>query len=240
MRVTNPWFLKGRESDSSKKDITMDTVNANNVDYSEILNLFQDKELSEKILELLKAGVEISQKEPVIGFHHSFYVPGWIGFIQETIVEKKMNKFVELPFYHDKNYYEFGNWFSIGSKEVAEMLVKSKETYNTSDELYEKQCMAINNLYTMLLNSWVDCCPEVATYCNQQYTQDTMISPAGLMYKNLCVNLKPLGFKEGEAKSSSGKSFVEDVKGGLYMIAGYVLNCLLLAAIFGLGSLIFG
>ncbi len=92
----------------------------------------------------------------------------------------------------------------------------------------------------MLLNSWVDCCPEVATYCNQQYTQDTMISPAGLMYKNLCVNLKPLGFKEGEAKSSSGKSFVEDVKGGLYMIAGYVLNCLLLAAIFGLGSLIFG
>lgn len=92
----------------------------------------------------------------------------------------------------------------------------------------------------LLLNCWIDCCPEVATYCNQDYIENTKISPAGIMYKNLSANLKQIGFKKSEGKSKSGKSFVEDVKGGLYYIAGYILNILIFAAIFGLGSLIFG
>ena len=209
-------------------------------DYSAILDLFPEGELKNRILELLEAAFSISQKTPVIGFHHRFYVPGWIGLIQESVVEKKMNRFVEQPYYKNMNFYEFGNWFSLGSKEVADLQIKSKELYNTDVDEYTKQCNAINTLYMMLLNLWIDSCPEVATYCNQAYTENTLISPAGLMHKNLCTFLKPIGFKESEAKSSSGKRFIEDVKGGLYFIAGYLINILLLAGIFGLGSLIFG
>ena len=67
-------------------------------DYSNILNLFSDQELKNHIETLLVATEEISKKERVSGFHHSFYVPGWIGLIQQSIVEKKMNKFVVQPF----------------------------------------------------------------------------------------------------------------------------------------------
>ena len=73
-------------------------------DYSNILNLFPDQELKNRIETILVATEEISKKERVFGFHQRFYVPGWIGLIQQSIVENKMNKFVVQPFYDEKNY----------------------------------------------------------------------------------------------------------------------------------------
>lgn len=213
-------------------------MNTNNPNNSEILELYQDLELKSKVEELLDACTAVMQKEPVYGFHHRFYVPGVIGLVQQFIVEKKMNEFVCKPFYKDQNYFEFGSLFD-SSKGVCEMLVQSKEKYSTDDELYSKQCETLIKVYELLLTSWVRSCPEIATYCNHKYTEDTLISVAGIFNLTLSENLKQIGYVESEKQSESGGNFKKEMQGVFYQIAGYFLNCLLLALVFGLGSLIF-
>ena len=74
-----------------------------------------------------------------------------------------------------------------------------------------------------------------------KYTENTLISPAGMVYKGLEENLKELGYGQSDDSSNDSKSSVKDeAKGCLYSIAGYILNILLLAAIFGLLGAIFG
>ena len=153
----------------------MDTINPKMTDYSEILSIYQDDELKSKIKGLFDALTAIIDKEPVYGFGHKFYVPGFIGVIQQSIVEKKMDDFASKPYYEEQNYYDFANVF-LKSNEVCEMLVRSKQTYATDDELYGKQCGTLIKIYDLLLNAWINTCPEVATYCNLKYDDNTLIS----------------------------------------------------------------
>lgn len=206
-------------------------------DYSNILNLFPDQELKNRIETILVATEEISKKERVSGFHHLFYVPGWIGLIQQSIVENKMNKFVVQPFYDEKNYYEYGDRLIEQSKTIAELQVKNKPEGDSVDEAYENQCAAIRKLFNLALDVWIDVCPEIALYCNHKYTEKTLISAAGIEQNAYEENLKPMGYVVTPSKSD--RKFTDDVKDGFYYIAGYILNILILAAIFGLGSLIF-
>ena len=64
----------------------------------EILLLFPDGMLKNNLRELIVANDSLANKEPVYGFHYKFYVPGWIGFIQECVVESKMQKFNEKEY----------------------------------------------------------------------------------------------------------------------------------------------
>jgi len=52
--------------------------------------MFPEREMKDKLNDIIIAINELSQKTPVVGFHHSFYVPGWIGFFQLMAVESKM------------------------------------------------------------------------------------------------------------------------------------------------------
>mgnify|MGYP007106396457 CR=1 FL=1 len=71
--------------------------------------MFPEREMKDKLNDIIIAINELSQKTPVVGFHHSFYVPGWIGFFQLMAVESKMNKFASQPFCRNMNYFEFGS-----------------------------------------------------------------------------------------------------------------------------------
>ena len=207
-------------------------------DYSNILDLFSDQEIKSHIETILVATEEVAKKERVSGFHHSFYVPGWIGLIQQSIVENKMDKFVAQPFYGGKNYFEYADWLIEQSKTIAELQVKYKPEGENIDDTYENQCGTIRKLFNLALNEWIDVCPEVALYCNKKYTENTLISAAGIVQNAYTENLKSIGYVV--LPSQSDKKFTDEIKGGLYFIAGYILNVLILAAIFGLGSLIFG
>ena len=88
--------------------------------YNDILDMFPSNEMKEKLNEVIIAIDELSQKTPVVGFHHSFYVPGCIGFIQQMFVESKMNKFASQKFSRNMNYYEFADWIVDKSKEITE------------------------------------------------------------------------------------------------------------------------
>ena len=62
-----------------------------------------------------------------------------------------------------------------------------------------------------------------------------------MVYKGLEENLKELGYEQSDDSGQGSNSSVkDDAKGCLYSIAGYILNILLLAAIFGLLGAIFG
>jgi hypothetical protein len=67
-----------------------------------------------------------------------------------------------------------------------------------------------------------------------------LISIAGICNEKLSESLKLIGYVEVEKKTKSGSSFKKEMQGVLYQMAGYILNCLLFAALFSLGILIFG
>ena len=80
----------------------------NNV--NNILDMYPEREMKDKLNDIIIAINELSQKTPVVGFHHSFYVPGWIGFFQLMAVESKMNKFASQPFCRNMRTI-FNLWF---------------------------------------------------------------------------------------------------------------------------------
>ena len=206
--------------------------------FNNILDMFPTREMKDKINDIIVVINELSQKTPVVGFHHSFYVPGWIGFFQIMDVESKMNKFASQTFCRNMNYFEFGDWIINKSKEIAE-LQKGMTTDDT--QMTQSQNEAIIRVFKVLAALWMNYLPEVSTYHSIKYTENTLISPAGMVYKGLEENLKELGYEQSDDSERASKSSVkDDAKGCLYSIAGYILNILLLAAIFGLLGAIFG
>ena len=206
--------------------------------FNNILDMFPTREMKDKINDIIVVINELSQKTPVVGFHHSFYVPGWIGFFQIMAVESKMNKFTSQSFCRNLNYFEFGDWIIDKSKEIAE-LQKGMTTDDT--QMTQSQNEAIIRVFKVLAALWMNYLPEVSTYHSIKYTENTLISPAGMVYKGLEENLKELGYEQSDDSEHASKSSVkDDAKGCLYSIAGYIMNILLLAAIFGLLGAIFG
>lgn len=168
----------------------------------DILSQFPDGDLKNIMQELIVANESLANKEPVYGFHHKFYVPGWIGFIQECIVESKMQKFNKKIFYAGKGYIDFVNW--IGDK--ADAVAK--------------------------------CCPEIATYCNFDFNENTKISPIGWIHYKLASTLQKFEYPQFDS-SSSKSSVVAVMKAQGYYIIGYILNVVILVCVFGIIGAIF-
>lgn len=207
-------------------------------DYTEIISLFQDPEIASRVEALLKATDVISKREPVYGFHHKYYVPGWIGIIQQMIVENKMNKFSSQQFYDDKNYLEYADWLIKLSKEISDLQIKYKPEGEKIDLDYEHKCNTLIKIFNVTFEAWIEACPEIATYCNHEYTENTLISAAGIVQNAFIENLGAIGYVVQPSKSE--RKFMDEVRGQLYYIAGYIINVLLLGLIFGIGSTIFG
>ena len=206
--------------------------------FNNILDMFPKREMKDKINDIIVVINELSQKTPVVGFHHSFYVPGWIGFFQIMAVESKMNKFASQTFCRNMNYFEFGDWIINKSKEIVDL---QKEMTTDDTQLAQSQNEAIIRVFKVMTALWMNFLPEVSTYHSIKYTENTLISPAGMVYKGLEENLKDLGYEAGDDSGQASKSSVKDeAKGCLYSIAGYILNILLLAIIFGILGAIFG
>ena len=147
-----------------------------------ILDMFPEREMKDKLNDIIIAINELSQKTPVVGFHHSFYVPGWIGFFQLMAVESKMNKFASQPFCRNMNYFEFGDWIINKSKEIADL---QKRTASDDQQMTQSQNEAIIRVFKVITALWMNYLPEVSTYHSIKYTENTLISPAGMVYKGL-------------------------------------------------------
>ena len=203
-----------------------------------VLDLFPSREMKDQLNDIIRVINDISNKRPIVGFHHSFYVPGWIGIIQTTIVESKMNKFASNTFYRNMNYYEFGDWIINKSKELAEL---QNRLTNDDDQTKQSQNEAIIRIFKVLTALWVNYLPEISTYHNIKYTENTLISPAGMVYKGLEENLNIIGYvRNSDSRNASKSNFKDEARNFLYGIVGYILNIILLAGIFGILGRIFG
>lgn len=201
--------------------------------------MFDSDEINKIISELIDAANTISKKEPTIGFHHKFYVPGWIGGIQIWCVERKMSAFEKTVFYKDKNYLDFANWIIDSSKKLADLHTKNIETDDSKDkERTRQQSNAIIYILAEITNAWYNCAPEVASICNRKYTKNTMISLAGIVRFAVEDNLKPIGCPQSPRNHE--QSFKEDLKDIRDIVLTYICNLILLSLILGLGRLIFG
>lgn len=202
-----------------------------------ILDLFPSKDMNDKLNDIISIINDISTKRPIVGFHHSFYIPGWIGFIQTMIVERNMNKFANTEYCRNMNYYEFGDWIINTSKEIAEI---HKGTISDNIELAKSQNDAIIRIFEVLTALWINYLPEISTYHSIEYSDNTLISPAAMVYKGVKENLIALGYVNyNERENASRSNFKNDVKGYLYGIAGYFINIILLITILGLLGTIF-
>lgn len=180
--------------------------------------------------ELIVANESLANKEPVYGFHHKFYVPGWIGFIQVCIVESKMQKFNKQVFYAGKGYIDFVNWIGDKAKAIANCYSEIK---NMDDEKSTVCKGLIVAIFDSTIDKWAKCCPEIATYCNIDFDGNTKISPIGCIHYTLASTLQKFEYPQFDS-SSSKSSFVSEIKAQGYYIIGYILNVAIFTCVFGI------
>ncbi len=201
-----------------------------------ILESFTSQEMKEELAKLMDIIDDLAKRTPIVGIHHRFYVPGWIGFFQQVIVERKMDKIAEESFScAGMNYYEFGDWIINKSVEIAEMQSKSLDT---DPDVVSTQNEIINRIFTELTTIWAHVIPEISSYSNIQYTENSTISRHGFVLKGLEQTLEKLGRAKFRISRSDEPSFKEEAKQTGYWFAGYIINILLFAAIIGLLSLL--
>ncbi len=202
----------------------------------DLLSQIPDGELKKLLQELIVANDSLANKEPMYGFHYKFYVPGWIGFIQECIVESKMQKFNQKVFYAKRGYIDFANWLSEKANAIAECY---SEIENMKNEKSSECKKLVLDIFDLTIENWTKCCPEIATYCSIDFGDNTKISPIGWVHYKLASTLENFGYPQFDNKSSKS-SFGSEMKAQGYFIIGYILNVIILACVFGIIGAIFG
>lgn len=199
---------------------------------NEIVDLFPKGQLRDEVKELVLAAEEIAKKEPIVGFHHSFYVPGWIGAIQEMVVNSKMHDFESKPYFHEKSYTDFAQWLIDSSAKISELQKQNKpdESNSSALEEYNIQSKAIVKTFSVLIELWVNSAPEVATMFNRIIDSNVRMSLYGIVYQNVSHNLRDFGFKQISEKPNE-KGFLEEGKDMLYRLAGMFINILIFGII---------
>ena len=201
----------------------------------DILSQFPDGELKDILQELIVANDSLACKEPVYGFHHKFYVPGWIGLIQEWVVESKMQKFDQSEFYAGKGYIEFLNWIVDKAEAVANSY---SEIENVDDGKTAVRKEIIVTVFDSIIENWAKYCPEIATYCNLDFDSNTKISPIGWIHYKFASTLQIFGYPQFDS-TPSNSSFASEMKALGYWIIGYILNAIILVCVFGIIGAIF-
>lgn len=200
------------------------------------LSIFQDGDLKETLDEIVNVSIELSQRTPVVGFHHRFYVPGFIGFIQEKIVENKINKWESQIFYKDKNYEEFASWIVDITTKVVKLHLDEKPIEDNGADLtiYNAQSQVIIELTHILLNVWSDCAPEVANTSNRIVKDKFIKSLYGIIYNEAAVELNKIGFRRPPVSKSSEPGCLGELRVLGIRILGYIINIILFSLIFTL------
>lgn len=173
-----------------------------------------------------------------IGFVHKFIVPGIIGWVQEQIIEGKMNVEAQKNIYKDLNYYECGN------KIIELTKILCEKRYN-STEIIDKDLE--NPINTEILESvgsaiekWGRIYPEIANWPNQEFEKDLKISPLGVIQIRTNHALCSIMDLPRERANRPKKTFLQGLKEDGYWALSMFINIILFAIIVGLIRAIFG
>lgn len=190
------------------------------------------------VTEMISAIEELFARVPVVGFHHSFYVPGWVGSIQLHFVEKEMEKEAEKPFYDGMGYFDCANWIIEKTDQFASLHATAKPEVDGEEMArWTEQSGQIVFLVHKLIEAWAHCYPEIATIVNRKI-DDMVISAVGLLQLSTNSALaKITEMKEDEGPAQPG--CLQSMKDAGYNILGMLCNLIVLSIIWGIvGSII--
>ncbi|MDE5662996.1 MAG: hypothetical protein K2I37_03070 [Muribaculaceae bacterium] len=182
------------------------------------------------IAELDELTASMERKPQKVGFVHRFFIPGWIGFIQECIIENKMSKAAKLPIYKGMNYYECGD-------KIVELTEKACEARKNSEGFQEKENenkdnISILNSSFRAIDAWANIYPEIAYWMNRQVNGNYVTCALGIVQENVICSLSDIIELPDEKKNHKPKpSFMGDMKAIGGQIAAWFCNILVFAAV---------
>lgn len=180
----------------------------------------------------------LAKKPQTVGFVHKFFVPGWIGFIQECIVENKMSKVAKQPIYNGMGYLECGN-------KIAELVDKACRARIESDPNFAKSNDDSANLQILsaslnALDAWAHVYPEIAYWMNQKINDQYVTNALGIIQGNVKNSISTIMDVPSEKISNKSSSFASEMKAMGGQIAAMFCNVIVFAAVFSLLAAIFG
>lgn len=187
----------------------------------------------------LNSLAEALAKQPQqVGFVHKFFVPGWIGFIQECLVESKMTKVSKQPIYQGMGYFECGDKIADLVAKVCEAKKESVENFEKSNDDPENLTIMSSAIYA--LDAWTHIYPEIAYWMNRKIDDNTVTNALGIIQGNIRNSLSAIMDVPSEKMSNGSGSFASAMKAMGGQIAAMFCNMLVFAALAGLLSAIFG
>ena len=191
------------------------------------------------LAELDELTATLEKMPQTVGLIHRFFVPGWIGSIQECIVESKMSKVAKQPIHKGLNYYECGD-------KIAELTQKACEARKQSEDFHEKENDNMDNLSIVnssfrAIDAWANIYPEIAYWMNRQVNDNYVTCALGIVQENVKCSLSDIIELPAEKKNHKpNSSFMRDMKAMGGQIAAMFCNILVFAAIASLIGAIFG
>ena len=197
--------------------------------------------VSQEYIDELKTITDTLKNKPqYIGFNHKFYVPGWVGFIQQAFVESKMNKIDKRPIYNGKGYYDCGF-------KIAELVYDACEAKRYSHEDFVKnnddeETILIFSSAMEALGAWENVYPEMAHWMNRKINDKYITNTISLLSQNIRGSLeKIMDFPDVDSlHQSKSSSFVNEMKDMGNWLLAYVCNMIVFIAIFSVLIAIFG
>ena len=192
------------------------------------------------IRELEELRGALRSESQYIGFHHKFYIPGWIGWIQRIFVEKKMDQQAKKPIYKGKGYYDCGF-------KIASLVYDACESRRLSDPCFQKdnnhpahQAIYLNAMQA--LKDWSQIYPEIAEMPNRRINDQTYISTSGLLYHKIQSHLSEIMDVKGEDKINvkPKESMLSDIIDFGQWLITWACNMIVFVAIFSILIAIFG
>ncbi len=192
----------------------------------------------EYINQLNSLADSMASKPQTVGFVHKFFVPGWIGFIQECIVENKMSKAAKQPLYNGMGYLECGDKIAELVDKACKARIESEPSFTKSNE--DDTNLQILSASLNALDAWTHVYPEIAYWMNQRINDQYVTNALGIIQGNVKNSISTIMDVPCEKISNKSSSFASEMKAMGGQIAAILCNIIVFAAVFSLLATIFG
>lgn len=180
------------------------------------------------------------KKQPqFVGFNHKFYVPGFIGFIQEWIVESKMNKVARTPIYNGKGYYACADKIMKLVDGACKSKKESAENFEKNNQ--DPESLQILTSASNALEAWVEIYPEIAYWMNRKINDRYITNAFGVIQGNIRESMSTImDIPKDNFRPKYKTSFGSQMKSMGNQVLGMICNVILFALIIVLFATIFG
>ena len=181
----------------------------------------------------------MSRMPQTVGFVHKFFVPGWIGFIQECFVESKMSKATKQPIYNGMGYYQCADKI-VELIDKACMAIKESPDFNGKENDNPKHLVVLASA-SKAIDVWTNIYPEIAYWMNQKIDDQHVTCALGIVERNVRDSLSSImTLSQDIVEPKNNSSFGQEMKAMGNQILAMICNILIFAAIASLIGAIFG